>query len=277
MTSPRRFPPILLVAAVFLFAFNLRPALTTVGPVLTDIGDTFGLNGALLGLLGALPVLTFGVMSLVASTLTRRIGIDRLAFFVLLIIAGGIIMRSVLGLPGLWVGTTLAAAAIAIGNVLGTVLVRRDFARHAALATGIFTAVMGLAASIASGVSAPIAQAWGWEMSLGLWAIPPLLVALLWIRRAMRPEGVAHSHTGFSGQNPAHATGSVVARSVWRRPDAWWLTLFMGMQSSSFYFLITWLPAMATAQGATADEGGGSSCSSTRLSGSLPASLFHSC
>lgn len=246
MTQDQRLPALLGTAGVFLFALNLRPAITTVGPVLSSIGETFGLGESLLGLLGSLPLLMFALFALAAPGLSRCVGVDRLVLGVLLCIAAGIFVRSMLGLPGLWVGTALVAGAIAVGNVLGTVLVRRDFSGHAALATGVFTAIMGLAASIASGVAAPVAGRVGWESSLLLWAAPPLLVALLWAPRALRPE------VGM----PVAATSGAGERNVWSSPQAWWLTLFMGAQSSAFTFLITWLPGVATAQGASAEGGG---------------------
>lgn len=46
----------LLTALVFAVALNLRPALTSVGPVLPRLGADLALNEGMQGLLGAIPV-----------------------------------------------------------------------------------------------------------------------------------------------------------------------------------------------------------------------------
>lgn len=247
MTLQRRsFWAIIMAGGVFLFGFNLRPAITTVGPVLSHIGETYGLNESLLGLLGSLPLIMFSAVSLVTSALTKRLGVDRAALIILVLIAGGIAVRSLAGPAGLWLGTMIAAGAIAVGNVIATVLVRRDFERHTALATGVFTAVMGIGAATGSAVAAPLAQTWGWESSLLLWAGPALVVGLVWLARLRHPEGAARVAIG----------APVTVAPVWRSSAAWWLTLFMGLQSSVFYFLITWLPTISIIRGSTIEGSG---------------------
>lgn len=228
---------------VFLATLNLRPAITTVGPVLERIGERFALGEGALGVLGALPLIMFAILSLGASTIAARVGLERALWFALFAIAAGIAVRSLLGLPGLWAGTVIATGAIAVGNVLVPVIVRKDFPSHIAVATGVYTACMGFAAATASAVAAPVADSLGWESSLLLWAIPAFVVALLWTPRAL-----------------ASAPGSVrVPRShpsVWRLPQAWWLTIFMGVQSATFYFMITWLPTLEVSRGASTDQAG---------------------
>src|SRR5258707_10330570 len=51
------------VVAFFLLAANLRPALTSVGPVLEAIRSSLGLSGAAAGLLATLPLLIFAGFS----------------------------------------------------------------------------------------------------------------------------------------------------------------------------------------------------------------------
>lgn len=89
----------------------------------------------------------------------------------------------------------MAAAGIAVANVLGPVLVRvivqewsqqgrsenpAVSARRLGLLTGVLTAVISASAGVASGVSVPLAEALdgGWRWVLGLWAVPVVIAAL---------------------------------------------------------------------------------------------------
>lgn len=228
---------------VFLATVNMRPAITSVGPLLDEISISYGLSPPLLGLLGSMPLLMFALLSPSSAFFSSKLGIDRVMFIALLAIASGIIIRSFLGLPGLWIGVALATGAIAVANVLVPALVRRDFPGHVSLATGVYSATMGLGASVASALAVPIAENRGWQFSLAIWAVPAILIALLWLFR-------------INASTPQRVIATRVKKSVWRTPAAWWLTLFMGLQSASFYFIVTWLPAIQVAAGRTPTEAG---------------------
>ena len=43
---------------------------------------------------------------------------------------------------------------------------------------------------------------------------------------------------------------------MWRRPSAWMVTVFMGLQSTCFYTMVTWLPTILIAGGATPETAG---------------------
>ena len=68
----------LLVVAVVLTALNLRPAITSVGPLLGDMRDDLGTSALWAGLLTTLPGLCFAAAGLTAPWLARRFGIGSL-------------------------------------------------------------------------------------------------------------------------------------------------------------------------------------------------------
>ncbi|HSF27192.1 MAG TPA: MFS transporter, partial [Actinomycetes bacterium] len=118
------------LVAVLLVAASLRPAITSVGPVLDLIGADTGLSQTALGLLGALPLLAFAVVSPLVPGPQRRLGLERMLLFALVVLAVGTVARSLPTLPALWLGTALIGAAIAVGNVLLPSLIKRDFGGH---------------------------------------------------------------------------------------------------------------------------------------------------
>jgi MFS transporter, CP family, cyanate transporter len=236
----------LLVALVFLVALNLRPALTTVGPLLPQIGGEAGLSEGAQGLLGALPLLAFAAISPLVQHPARRFGVERTLLAALVVLAFGTALRSVLGDAGLWIGTAVAGSAIAIGNVLVPTIVKRDYRDHVSMATGVYSACITVGASIASAVAVPLSHAAGWRGALAFWAVPALVVAVLWLPRAWK---------GGSAAEPAQADPDM-AVSVWRQPAAWLVTAFMGLQSTTFYVMVTWLPTVEMASGVPAGQAG---------------------
>lgn len=232
-------------AAVLVAAVCLRPALTAVGPVLELIGADTGLSNTMLGLLSALPLLAFAAVSPLVSGPARRLGIERTVVWALVLLAAGAAVRLLPGLPALLAGTVAAGAGIAVGNVLIPVVVRRDHPARVALMTGVYSATMGTAAAFASGVSLPLSHLpGGWRWSLGVWAVPAAVAALVWSRRPRSPE-------------PAPApVADRAAGPVWRSGAAWRLTAIMGLQSTIFYVMVAWLPSIATGNGASPALGG---------------------
>ncbi|MFD5830986.1 CynX/NimT family MFS transporter [Lentzea sp. NPDC060358] len=243
-TRPAWWAPVL-VASVFLVALNLRPALTSVGPLLPRIGQEAGLGESAQGLLGALPLLAFAAISPLVQHPARRFGLERTLLAALVVLALGMALRSGAGDAGLWAGTAVAGCAIAIGNVLVPTVVKRDYRSNVSMATGVYSACITVGASIASGVAVPLADAAGWRGALAFWAIPALVVAVLWLPRAW---------TGGPVAEPAVAGGPAV--SVWRQPAAWLVTAFMGLQSTTFYVLVTWLPTVEISAGVPAGQAG---------------------
>lgn len=235
-----------MVSLVFLIALNLRPALTAVGPLLPMIGAEENLNKGLQGLLGALPLLAFAAVSPLVHLASRRLGMERTILVALGLLAAGTLIRSYTGSTGLWLGTIVVGSAIAIGNVLVPTLVKRDYVTRISRATSIYSACITISASIASAIAVPLASGTGWRGSLAFWALPAVVTALIWLPR---------TRATAPGNDPRPTT-AVPAGTVWRQSTAWFVTAYMGLQSTTFYIMVTWLPTIETANGHSAQQAG---------------------
>ncbi|MCW2756675.1 MAG: transporter [Nocardioidaceae bacterium] len=235
------------LASVLLVAACLRPAITSVGPLLGTIGHDLGLNAFALGLLGAVPLLMFAGFSPLAGWVGRRLGIEAAVLAALVALVVGMVVRSLGGVAGLWVGTALAAAAVAVANVLAPALVKRDF-RRPAIATAAFATTLSAFAATSSGVAVPLAHALGgWREGLLAWVALPLLVIPLWmVRMRLRPGPVVR----------AEELDPAALRRMWRSPIAWQVTVFFGLQSGGFYTIVTWLPSIEQHVGVGATTAG---------------------
>jgi CP family cyanate transporter-like MFS transporter len=233
---------------VLLIAVNLRVSFVSVGPVLANISSDLELHSAAAGFLTGLPLIAFAVFSPVAPGFASRLGLDRALWMSLLILASGIVLRS-LPLPGvIWAGTALIGLAIAFLNVLVPSLVKRDFPMRVSQVTGSYTATQAAFAAIGTAVVVPVAQTSpaGWRLALGIWvglAFIAMAVLLPWLRRQRL--------------GTVHATMPEVSyRSPWASALGWQVTIFMGLQSIAFYVLMAWLPTIEQSRGVPATTAG---------------------
>ncbi|MCR6630835.1 MAG: hypothetical protein NVV74_12745 [Magnetospirillum sp.] len=160
-------PRWLLAVAILVVACNLRPPLTSVGPVLNEIRAALPGLGGLVGLLTMLPVLCMGLAGPLAPVQARRWGAERVVLGWMAVLAAGLALRAI-GTPlPLFLGTAIVGSAIGVVGVLLPGLVKRDFRDHGTLMTGLFTMALCWGAAFAAGVMVPLAQFLGGSWSLG--------------------------------------------------------------------------------------------------------------
>lgn len=244
--SADRQRKILLALSLLLIACNLRPVFGSLSVVLPEIMRDTGLSAAGASLLTTLPILCLGLFSAPTPWLSRRFGAERVLLLALLLIGTGTLLRAVGTVPFLFASAVLAGAGIAMGNVLLPSLVKRHFARHAALMTGMYILAICIGATIATASTVPLATnlfAGAWPYALAVWALPALLVLALWLPQALR----MHTET----TDPAARSGSLGRDAL-----AWQVTAFMGLQSSLAYIVIGWLAPILRERGLESDLAG---------------------
>ena len=236
---------VLAFIALMLVALNLRPALTSIGPVLRTIGDSFTLSATALGILTTLPVFFLGLAAPLAPKLASRLGIERTILLILAILALALLVRPYSGLAGLFIGTAIAGGCIGIIGVLLPGIVKRDFPNHASLMTGIYTAVLCTGAAIAAGATEPLRELFDqqWRPALAFWLVPAVLAFMVWwVQLSDKKLGVK--------------PGKTAGKSIYRDRLAWQIALYMGLQSSLAYTVFGWLPTILQDRGISAVEAG---------------------
>ncbi len=222
---------------LFLVGLNLRAAMTALGPVLPEIMQATGLSSGGAGVLTTVPVLCLGLLAGFAPPLARALGADRALLALMLLLAAGCLLRLSGGVAALIASGTVVGAAIGMGNVLMPGMVKRDFADHPALMTGIYTMAMCVSAAAGTALSVPLSD-WlgGWPAGIASWAAPALLAALVLALAGGR---------GRAG-TPVRLAA---VPGLWRNRLAWIITVSMGMQSTITYILFTWLPPLLRERG----------------------------
>ncbi|MER0466449.1 MFS transporter [Bacillus cabrialesii subsp. cabrialesii] len=227
-----------LITGIIFIAFNLRPAITSVGPVISSIRADLHMSNGTAGFLTALPLLSFAVLSPLAPKFGQRLGNERTLWLGLLMLLIGILLRSAGVTWALFAGTALIGIGIAIGNVLLPSLIKHKYPDKSGIMISLYTTSMCIFAALASGVSVPLAaqMGGGWKQAFLLWGGLALLALLIWI-----PQ-LRHRDT-------ANKAVKLQTSSIWFSKMAWHVTIFMGLQSFLFYSSIAWFPEILRSHG----------------------------
>jgi len=234
---------------IVLIAANLRAPITSLGPLLGDVQSELGLSDAAGGLLSALPLVIFGIVSLVAPVLGRKLGADRGLGAALVAILVGTLLRSLAIPSALWIGTLVLSAGIAVANVLLPGMVKHRYPAHAASLIGIYAAAMALFAGLGAGLAVPIAHIPGsnWRVSLGVSSVFSAVALIAWFPR-MR-SAPPNSHASATRKAAAH-------RSPWKQVIGWQVSAFFAFQTIVFYSIVSWYATIAASRGVSAASAG---------------------
>ncbi len=221
---------VLLATAVVLAALNLRPAVTSVGPLLDKAQADLGASATWAGLLTTLPGLCVAVAGLAAPALARRVGIGPAVAYALGVLGIGLVVRVLDGPLVVLGGTLVASAGIALANVLIPVVVKDSFPARVGMMTGVYTAALQGGGALGSAAAPPMDDLLGsWRAAWAGWAVLASVALVVWLV-AIRGR--------VAGRGPGRARG----RSLMRNRLAWTVTIFFGLQAFFAYIVMGWVP-----------------------------------
>lgn len=222
--------------AIILIAFNLRPAITSIGPLIGTIRDDVGFSNWSVALLTSLPLIAFAMVSPIAPKLSNRLTNELTLVIGLFILIIGISLRSISMMSFLFFGTFCIGFGIAICNVLLPSVIKDKFPHKVAIMTSLYTTSMSIFATTASGVSIPLADGLqlGWQFSLFVWVTPAIAGLIIWLIIVMKNNKQSNDRIRYFEREKSSG--------IWKAPLAWQVALFMGFQSFIFYVTISWLP-----------------------------------
>jgi len=247
MTSQKSTTSLLL--AIFLIALNLRPAVTSIGPLLETIKKDLNLSNSEVSLLTAIPVICMGLFAPLAVHWLNKFG-QRLGISLLIGVIGTLtLLRAWFhDYVSLLVTAFIIGVAIAIIGPILSSLVKEKFPTRMASAIGIYSLGMGAGATLSAGLTG-VLYVWigeQWEFALAFWSSLALLAYLVWFV-AMTPH---QERKVLTEQQQASF------RTPWTNRRAWLILLFFGFQASLFFSLTTWLASAASELGFSVIEAG---------------------
>jgi CP family cyanate transporter-like MFS transporter len=228
MKVSRHFELLALIAV----AGCIRAPITSIGPQINEIRKSQNLGIVQFGFLTAIPVICFALAAPLPSLrIFRKIKTEQLIVYALLALAIATISRT-LGSNSLLFGSTvILGISIAILNIVTPALVRRDYPKKITTVMPVYSAVIALMASLGAGLSIPIANYFdeNWKFGISVWAIPAILVALIWLPLLRKAKPMPDTHENHF-------------KELLRSRKAWMVSLYMGVQSAIFYTQVAWMP-----------------------------------
>ena len=230
----------LVAVAIVLLAANLRVAVGSIGVVLGSIRDDLAMSATIAGVLTTLPVVCFAVFGVGTAGLVRRAGLHRAAAAVLVLVAAGIVTRSLVDSTVVFLlCSVVALAGAAVGNVILPPLVKAHFPDRIPLVSSMYGAALMAGASLASAATVPLSDALGgWRQGVGAWAVLSVVALVPWLlmlRRDVHTSPVAHDRLPMS----------VVLRSRL----VWAMVLLFAAQSAAAYAQFGWFAEILTDAG----------------------------
>ena len=236
------------LVALVLAAVNLRLAVTSIGPVLAEIRAGLGMSGAMAGLLTSLPVICFASIGFAAPRSARRFGTGPVVTAGLGVLALGLAIRPYAPGPVAFIlFSGLALAGVALVNVLMPVIVKERFPDRIGTMTGVYSVALNVGATAAAAATVPLTRAFGgdWRIGLAVWAVVAALAVPPWL--VLARDRVAPA-------TEPDAVGSVA--ELVGNPVAWALAVYFGLQSTSAYVMVGWLPQIYRDAGLSAETAG---------------------
>lgn len=164
---------------IMLVSLNLRTAAVAFSPIIGHIEADIPLNGFRIGIIAAVPAIAFSLSAFFGAAAAKKLGLERLLALSIVFMVIGHLLRAVSGsYLLLLVGTIVSLGAAGIGNVLLPPLVKRYFPDRVGLLTAIYAMLLAVSAALPAALAAPVADAVGWQASIGMWSILAVLSLL---------------------------------------------------------------------------------------------------
>lgn len=198
-----------LLAGVILLGISLRHAVTDVAPLLATIAPEIGLGTVGATILGMLPTIAFGLAGFATPILIRRFGLLQITLIALGLGALGTLVRVFAQGPPVFLAfAAVALFGMGVGNVVGPPLVKKYFPDRQGTVMSLLVLSMQGGATIPAMLALPMANAAGWRVSVGSWALLMVVAAVPWIAALARQR---HAESGAVAVAPPprpHPSGS---------------------------------------------------------------------
>lgn len=227
----------MLVATVALVGLNLRPFMTSIGPLAGTIRVQTGLGLQGMALLTLVPMLLMGVLAFAGPVLASAAGARRSILLALLVVCGGCALRMVAGSGWALVATAaLIGLGVAIIQAVFPGIIKREFAGHVGPMMGLYSAMLMGGGALGAVLSPAVSEATGsWTAGLGCFALSALAALLL---AAVALPAEAHAR-------PV----SRMTRAFLARSRTWLLMVCFGLVNGGYASVVAWLAPAYQEQG----------------------------
>lgn len=232
---------LIILIAIFLVSINLRPSVTSVGPILSTISEALNVSSTQMSLLTSIPVFCMGLFAPLAVPFQKKMGYKWSITLLLALIGAATLARILFSsYSALLVTSFLAGFAIAIISPMINAFIKEKFPTKIALVIGVYSFAIGFGALISSGFTSIIYKRFNenWALALGIWGFLAVIALVSWLIAVDSEKGKV-----------AVLNSTEAVRNPWKNKLAWAILFYFGLQTSLFFSLTTWLVSIAEEQG----------------------------
>ena len=243
------------LAGVVVTAFTLRLAVSGVSPVLGRITQDLHLSPAEAGLLAMMPSLGFALTGILTTLAMRRVGLEALLMVSCGLTALGTLARAASpGDVGFVALTFVIMCGLGMGNVVLPPVIKKYFPHRIAALSAIYSMLLGMSTATAPFFAVPLADAAGWRVSVGSWAVFSLAALVpwlvLWVGARRRTQPPAEQTPDLTVLPDAVVAPASTARvKPWHSRIGWGVVLMFTGTSANTFSMFLWLPRFLTDTG----------------------------
>jgi len=236
----------LILLTLVLIGLNMRPLLTSIGPMLPQLREASGLSFSLAALLTALPVIAMGILALAGNWLSRYISERYSVALSLLFIALGALLRDLAPHSAILLSSALLGG-IGIGIIQAIIpgVIKRLFHRRMPVVMGLWSAALMGGGGLGAALTPWLAQQSAvWYHALAWWALPAIVALIGWIlqRTTATPD--------------TQPNAPIASLRLHLHPRVWILGIYFGLINGGYTSLIAWLPPYYMQSGSSAQSSG---------------------
>lgn len=230
----------LIFSAIFFVSLNLRPSVTSIGPLTNTIQEQLNVSSTMMSLLTSIPVFCMGLFAPLAVPLQSKLGYRTSINSLILIIGVATAARFMFGsYSALIVTSFLTGFAIAIISPIINAYIKETFKEKMAPVVGFYSFAIGGGATISAGFTGVFYDATNWNFALAIWGLLAIFALIFWTLAVEKKKTDIH----------LEHTGKEEARNPWKNNLAWIIMIYFGLQTALFFSLTAWLSSMAMEQG----------------------------
>lgn len=236
----------LMLLVLVLIGLNMRPLLTSVGPLLPQLQQATGISFGVASLLTALPVVAMGIMALTGGWMGKYFNERNSVALSLLMIAIGALLRESAPRSSLLLSSALLGG-IGIGMIqtIMPTIIKRLFSQRMPQVIGLWSAMLMGGGGLGAALTPWLAQhSYLWYHALAWWGLPAIIALIGWWLQCNTLNSVAH------------ISASTLPVRIHISPRAWVLGLYFGLINGGYTSLIAWLPPYYIQLGFSAQSSG---------------------
>lgn len=229
---------------ILLVALNLRTVVAALSPILDLVSHDISLSPVVIGIIGAAPPLMFALAGLITPRLSRLLGLELLLLLAVAAMVLGQLIRALSPNSTLLVSSTaLALLGAGVGNVLLPPLVKRYFPDRMTQVTSLYAVLIAFSTSLPALAAVPIATAFGWRASLGVWVALALVAVVPWVVASRARARVLRLARESEDPDSVESEPALEA-TLFRSPLAWAIMFTFCVSSINVYAAFAWLPSL---------------------------------